>query len=251
VSAGCVALLVTVAHAAAAATVHVSPTRVVLQPNATSTTIAIRNDGREPTRFRASGYRWVATDGLALRIEPTDSLVVFPSLFVLGPGEQRVIRIGTRETAAAVERSYRLVLDELPDHSGPAGVEGVQMLTRLNLPVFVAPPVRRLDATLDASLEGSASGSTGLQVSLTNGGTVHVTTKRFAVRGLRPDGSTAWTRDLTPWYLLATERRLETVHLTSSECATATSLVAEVELEEMPGRPLREHLASGRMPCEP
>jgi fimbrial chaperone protein len=227
-----------------AATVHVAPTRLVLQAGAASTTVTIRNDGAAPIRFQVTAHRWVAGDGAAVTLEPTDDLVVYPTLLSIAPGERRVLRLASRTKGGDAERTYRLVLEELPDPTETESPSGLQMLTRLNIPVFASPAARRVQASLDA-----ATGGSSLQVRLSNRGTVHVTAQRFAVTGRGRNGAAVWTRTLRPWYLLVSETRLEPIALTAEECAATDEVVAEVEFEELPGRPLRERISRDRWPC--
>ena len=71
-------------------------------------------------------------------LTPTQDIQASPPIIQVPPnGEQlvRLVRVG--KELAALEQSYRLVIDEIPDPSTPM-VNGVVLRMRYSVPVFVA-----------------------------------------------------------------------------------------------------------------
>ena len=70
-------------------------------------------------------------------------------------GEQLVRLVRASREPAAIEKSYRLVIDEIPDPSTPA-VNGVVLRLRYSVPVFVAgaTPEPRPELSWKAAREG-------------------------------------------------------------------------------------------------
>jgi fimbrial chaperone protein len=155
------------AHTARAATLEVSPILVTLAAGETATTIEVMNRGGGSTAIQARAYRWTqAGDDDALA--PTLDLIVSPPIFTIPDGGSQTMRLLLRGgNATGGERTYRLLLDEVP----PAIAQNRQVAfsLRLSLPVFVnqAPPGH---ATLKWRVERGAGGQTVLTASNTGPG---------------------------------------------------------------------------------
>jgi fimbrial chaperone protein len=142
-----------------AASLEVSPVIVTLAPGQTATTIATANRGGTPIAIQARIYRWTQTDGEDV-LTPTVEIIVSPPIFTLPAGGTQTLRLLLRGgSAAAGERTYRLVLDEVP----PAAATNRQVTfaLRQSLPVFMdaSPSVR---PALQWRAERGAGGETTL-----------------------------------------------------------------------------------------
>ena len=228
------------AGSASAASLHVSPTRVVVTDVRKAGTLTLRNDGVQRVSFRATLHRWSNDPAGNLALTPTSDLVVYPAQFTVEPGTSRLLRIGTNLTAAPEELAYRIVIEEMPSNAARSVAAGVAMMTRLNVPVFIQPSNRQLKATLERPSVSSGVAT----IALANAGSVHVTPTRYTLTALAADQTRLWRRELRVWYVLRGERQEQHVPLDAAACRGIASLVAEVELEELPGRPLREQVAA-------
>lgn len=227
VSMACLGLLTQV-EAARGATFAVSPVQLTLGPRSPSALLTLRNQGSEPTRLQLSAVTWrQAADG-TMQLEPTEDIVYFPAMLVLAPGESRVVRVGAVHPAGEVERTYRVFVEELPpikrDEDGVTN--GVRVLTRMGIPVFVEPTtVRRSAAIRDAKVhEGQAT------LSVANDGNVH-----FRIRGLRlvgrDDRGVRFDHVEPGWYVLAGGRRDYAITLPPGACAGLRSLTVSLDAE--------------------
>jgi fimbrial chaperone protein len=129
-----------------AASLEVSPVIVTLAPGQTATTIVTTNRGDMPSTMQVRIYRWTQA-GDADDLAPTVDIVVSPPIFTVPAGGSQTVRLLLRGgSAAAGERSYRLVMDEVP----PAAAAGRQVTfaLRQSLPVFVGAAPRRTGAAM-------------------------------------------------------------------------------------------------------
>jgi fimbrial chaperone protein len=225
---------------------NVTPTRLVLRPSETSTSLLLKNESDEAIRFQVTAFSWTnATDG-EMKVAPTRDIVFFPALFSIAPGQTRRVRVATSERATTHERAYRLIVEQLPSRAGPRMEGGVEMLTRLNVPLFLEPGTRVAQATLDhvALREGA------LTFDVHNTGTVHVRLDDVVVRGLAREGTSAHEQRVPGWYLLPGETRLYQLPLEPDVCRAIASVVVTTTLAQMPGRTLEERAAVDAGACQ-
>lgn len=207
-----------------AAAVTVNPTRVHLSASQRSELIELRNGGTEPARFQAQAHAWHETADGQLVLAPTRDLLFFPSLLEVPAGETRRIRVASTVRPGAVERSYRMILDEFPR---PAGAGTVLVLTRLSIPVFVQPAKPKAASSVQADIvRGQAV------IWLTNAGNSYY--KAASVRLVARSASSAvvFEHSLTGWYMLAGGKRRYVVPLPPGVCKNIASLHTTLRTEE-------------------
>jgi len=219
--------------------VHLSPTVVVMNYGNETASIEVRNDSARPIGFKVQAYHWTNGPGGEPKLESTDEIIVFPAAIALQVGETRRIRIGTQIAAATaskgVERSYRIILDEVASAS-VLKRNGLATRMQFSLPVFVQAKDRTAHVSMPApTLEGGT-----LRLSLSNSGRLHVTPKTIEARGVGASGAVVWTRTFRPWYLLSGEVRHQSAALTPAECRATVALVAEATFQESSKLSLRE-----------
>jgi fimbrial chaperone protein len=163
-----------------------------------------------------------------MQLSPTEEVIVFPPLVTIGPGEERNLRVGTTAEAGPAEKSYRIFLEELPPPERPGERSQVRVLSRIGIPVFVAPLRTEARAALaELSLvKGRAT------FALRNTGTVRVRPSRVRLEGRGADGKALFARDLDAWYVLAGGERRYEVPLPAERCAEVRALAVEAALEK-------------------
>ena len=160
-----------------AATFTVEPTQIMLSGRTTSVLLTLRNESTEALRFELSAFTWAQSPSGEMQLEATEDVVFFPSLLTVAPGESRRVRVGSATSSAAREKSYRIFVEELP----PANRQGtgVRVLTKMGIPIFVAPSKEVAAATLSGlDLQNGA-----LRFTLTNDGTVHFLPRDVRIKG--------------------------------------------------------------------
>jgi fimbrial chaperone protein len=142
-----------------AASLEVSPVLVTLAAGQSAITITVSNRGDSPTAIQARIYRWTQAGDEDV-LAPTQDIIVSPPIFTVPDGGAQTLRLLLRgERAAASERSYRLVLDEVP----PADTlnHQVTFALRQSLPVFVSAATS-VRPTLQWQAQRGAAGDTTL-----------------------------------------------------------------------------------------
>ncbi|MFP3757747.1 fimbria/pilus periplasmic chaperone, partial [Cupriavidus sp. SIMBA_020] len=120
-----------------AATLQISPVLVDLAPQQGATGILLRNPGATPIYGQVRVYAWDQAQGDDVLTPTTEIQASPPIIQVPSKGEQLVRLVRSGNDLAPLQKSYRLVIDEIPDPSTPL-VNGVVLRMRYSVPVFVA-----------------------------------------------------------------------------------------------------------------
>ncbi len=199
-----IAALCALPFAAIAGGFSVSPTTLEFKADQTAQGLRLHNSGDRPINAQLRVFEWSQTAGEDV-LTPSRSLVVSPPMATLAPGQQQFVRVIRTDTApAAAERSYRLLIDELPPPAPPAGVpvSGLDFVVRFSVPVFVAAAS---DAPGEArwSLHPTADGT--LQLRGDNPSATHV--QLADVRILDASGGTLYEQAGLVGYVLGGTQR--------------------------------------------
>ncbi len=217
-----VAALLLTAQATFASPVTVTPTTVVLGPNQTTALITLTNESDDPTRFEAAANVWSENPDGTTVLEPNADIIVFPQLTTLAPHESKRIRIGTERAPGTAERSYRLILQELPQLNRDTGRLQIQVLAKISLPIFVTPRGAQATAAIvPPRLENGV-----LQFDVANTGAMRFVLRQVDVIGHGVGGET-FSLKTAGWYVLAGGRRTFQVALNAADCRRTT----EVEIK--------------------
>lgn len=190
------------ADKARASELEIAPVLLNLAPGQTSATIELRNRGDAPVTIQARPYLWSqALDEDVLT--PTSEVILSPPIFTIPAGATQTMRLMLRRDARtdpAQDRSYRLLLDEVPAAGARTGQVAVTL--RMSVPVFAAT-VRSSPA-----LAWEATRSPGGEVVLTATNTGGAYVRVNGVEATLGDGSqaTVTARGKSP-YVLAGARR--------------------------------------------
>jgi fimbrial chaperone protein len=209
----------------------VSPVVVELAAGQRTALLTVRNAGAAPVRLQAKASTWTNGPDGRMQLSPTREVAIFPPLLELAPGETRNLRVGTDAPAQPVERAWRLSLEELPREDAPPAGMGVRVLTRVGLPVFLAPaaaPVARGEVQFLARAGGK------VRFAVRNTGTVRLRPSAVSFALVSGRGEPVFEKPLDPWYLLAREERVYEVEPPAGACDRAAEMVATVQLESGP-----------------
>lgn len=231
------------AHAGA---VRVTPTRVALTASTASALVTVKNEGSEPLGLQVSAFAWDQDAKGAMRLTPTEDILVFPTLLTVGPGQERNLRVGAATPFAPTEKTYRIFIEELPPPEKPSesGEFQLRMLTRLGVPVFLQPAKPAPGGGVDAMAvrEGRFT------FAVRNTGNVHFVLQGVDVKGLGPAGEPVFERRLEGWYVLSGGTRLYELELPPADCARIASVTAEART---PAKTFTARLAMPPGACAP
>ncbi len=124
-AAGLALFLLIAALPAPAATFKVSPIQIYLSTHRTTELLSVENQSTETVRLQVTAFGWNQSPKGEIELLPTEDVVFFPSLLTLEPGKERKIRIGVSKPPGAVERTYRVFVEELPPSKSPPKSETV------------------------------------------------------------------------------------------------------------------------------
>lgn len=214
--------------AAGAGDLEIAPVLVELSPEARTALVSVRNAGRQPARYQARAYEWgQASDGATV-LTPAKDLVLFPPLLELLPGETRNLRLGTDAAPGPSERSWRLFVEELPRRETSTGAPQVQVLTRIGVPVFLAPAQR----TAKAEIAFLPAEGARVRFTLRNVGSVRIRPSAVTLTLLSADDQPLLERSLEAWYVLAGGERVYEIEVPAGACARAAKAVAAAALDD-------------------
>ncbi len=228
----------------ASASVEVSPIRIELTRAASNALVALVNTGTEDVRFELRLVSWKQDGTGQMQLDNTTDVSVYPPLLVLKPGERRNARVAVAPSLfGPIERTYRLLAQELPRAPKPGSGAQVQVLTRLSLPIFVRPEKPVLDLRVEALAveRGRAS------FEVVNGGNVAQRPDDVLVEALDAAGAPVASERWDGWYVLAGERRRYQWAVPAASCAKIASLSVKVKLDT---RELTARSAAPRGACE-
>jgi fimbrial chaperone protein len=224
----------------------VHPTRLDLGATRPSGALVVRNEGASPLAFQITGMHWTQDDEGQEHYAGTDDLIYFPRLLTLPPGQSAVIRVGLRHPAGAVEKAYRLFIEQLaaPGPSEDTSSARVRVLVRLGAPVFVAPLAPRQQLTLSTFEVAHHQ----VRWTLHNEGSRHEVFQSIALRGLDTAGAEVFRQEFTGRYFLAAATRQFRADIPAPACPHIHRLELEVKTDR--GHITRQ-LEAGACACAP
>jgi len=119
-----------------AASLEISPVTVAFAPGQKATTIRVKNRGGAPAAIQIRAYSWTQAEEEDV-LTPTQDIILSPPIFTVPGDASQTIRLLLRGgKVVSGERSYRLLLDEVPAPN-PQNRQ-VAIALRVSLPVIVA-----------------------------------------------------------------------------------------------------------------
>lgn len=175
-----------------------------------SGTVTISNPSAETVRMQVTAYAWREDERGRTMLSAPQGLVVYPLLFTILPFSEQRVRAASVDPPAAVERSFRMMIEALPTASAAPGAPGVSLRTRFSIPVFVAPasPTPASGHTEAVALHRST-----ISFSVVNGANVRLGGPDLLVEGWNDRGTLLFAQSVGPWYVLAESRRVFTTNV--------------------------------------
>jgi len=211
-----------------AAGLNISPVQVWLSPDASKALLTLRNEGPEDARYQVSAMAWDEDSRTGMKLAPTEDIIVFPTVLELKAGETRSLRLGAVVPFGPIEKTYRIFLEELPAPEKPQARSTVRVLTRVGIPVFLAP-VKALE---DVRVSPVSLAKAGASVDVQNTGNVHLRVDSVRVEGFGQGGVKMFEKQAQGWYVLAGGHKRYDVELPKDGCAKVRKLVVSVKTDK-------------------
>lgn len=231
---------------AAAGEYSVSPMRINLDREATSSVVTLNNSGSDRMSFQITAMEWTQDADGRDRYAPTSDVVFFPKILTLQPGDSRVVRVGIQAIPARTERTFRLFIEPIPapvQEPLPPGAH-ISVNLRFALPIFVKPPAPSSAGEIDeAALRKGV-----LTLTLHNTGNEHLRTDDgVAVTGRDAQGNEVFTERLESRYVLAGAAKPLTLAIPKNACVRLATVEIIARAEQFT---LSRKLDMDRTSCE-
>jgi fimbrial chaperone protein len=199
----CLVAAAALAPGAHAGTFSVSPVRIFMEARERATGVTIENEGDSPLVMQAELFDWSQTPEGKDKLDPTNDLVLAPPILKLAPHSRQVVRLANlRPVPAGDQRTYRLIVREVPEALAPTttGVR-VQVALAFSLPIFITPP----GAKRALACTATRSAATTVTATCENTGRAYAEPANFTLTGA--DGATLLSTDVKAGYVLPGVKR--------------------------------------------
>lgn len=208
---------------------QVYPIRVTLTANESTTLMTVKNDGAEKLRLQVSVLAWDQNKQGEMVLKSTEDIIFYPTLLNIDSGDQRNLRVGTRTKEVTREKSYRIIVEELPPNAKLQST-GVRFLTKISIPIFIQPSKVETKGVIDQLTLRKGE----LSFEIRNHGNVHIQPREIRVKGTAPDNGVPLDRKIPGWYVLAGGLREYRIDVPINECLKIKDLKVEFEINEKP-----------------
>ena len=225
--------------ALSAAAFRVTPIQVALSSSSSSALLTLTNESSETLRFQVSAHAWTQGRKGEIELAPTQDIVFFPALLTLEPGKDRKIRVGTSASPGAVEKTYRIFVEELPPAEQPKESatprSEVRVRTKMGIPIFLQPAAKPHVAGV---IESPALEDGQLRFRVRNTGNMHFTLLSVRITGTSASGETIFEKQAEGWYVLPGGIREYEIPVPPADCARVKEFAVEAadERETMKAR---------------
>ncbi len=201
----------------------VTPIRLDFSGSTRTGLVAVHAEGPGRLNIQMKAYEWTQDEEGKDVYTETNDLIFFPRMATIEAGAERTIRAGMRGELPAIEKTYRLFIEEIPERRPEAGAN-VAMAIRFGLPIFVAPKAEAPAAEITGAwITGGSAG-----VTVKNTGNVHLVVTSVEMTGTGADGSEVFSQRLGGWYLLSGVSRPYSATIPEENCAEVKKLRIEV-----------------------
>jgi len=224
-------------QAYAASSVSIWPVKVALWPEKKLDVIHLVNQGNDAVKVQIYATSWDMDENGQFIEADTGDFVFFPRLATIAPNEEKEIRVGYNGAFPALEKAYRLYLEELPPIQQPTPEEAqkstleIQMTLKLSVPLFVRPAA---DApTPQPLIKAAQTTGQGLQVAIHNEGTHNFLLKNGSVELLNSQDRSIFSGPIKVLQRVLPKRRLfVNVPLANAPCAKANAIEFKFTLDD-------------------
>jgi fimbrial chaperone protein len=176
----------------------VSPIRVVFERGERSAVITVQNNGNTTMDYQIKIMRWEQDAHGKDIFTDTNDLIYFPKQLIVPPGEERVIRIGTKGGASPTEKNYRLFVAEVPPPQDSAARGQVAIALQFAVPIFVRPIVESASGELTSQILSKSN----IEITLKNTGNVNFRVNVLTFTGKSDTGEQIFSEKVNGWYHL-------------------------------------------------
>jgi fimbrial chaperone protein len=215
----------------AAAGWRVIPILLDFDQKTRSGVITLYNEGESKISLQIKSTAWTQDSaGKDLYLEDTE-LIFFPRLLTIEPGKSQVLRVGIQIPATAVEKTYRLFIEEIPEARKADQGATIAIALRFGVPIYAAPLKSEPRGEFAATTLNKGTIATVIK----NTGNVHFRIQSVQLVGKDPSGVEVLRQKVDGWYLLSGVSRPYLFNLKPEECRKAATLelLADTDREDI------------------
>ena len=239
-----------------AANLGIWPLKVTIWPQKATGSINLTNKDDKPVNLQISATSWDMDESGKFIEADTGDFVFFPRMLTIPANEDKAVRVGYQGDFPALEKSYRLLIQELPPVRKPEDLKegqskmGVTYVMKMSLPLFVMPGKEPPQPEL--AVDGVQSSDEGLEIGIKATGTHHVQITKVVLDLQDKAGASLVNGENETRLLriLPQRRVFVPVALETNACDKATSLSITVHAEGL-SEPLEQNIALNKGTCEP
>ncbi|BAP13571.1 MAG: hypothetical protein AOY29_07755 [Alcanivorax borkumensis] len=129
----------------------VSPLIMKMSPSQPNAAYKLKNGSSQDGFYQIQLFAWEQGDDGENRLLQQDDLIITPPVTLIPGNEEQLVRVIQKNPQPSdSEKSYRLVISEVPDTESDQGAN-LKVLLRMSLPLFVGTPEQ--NHTLSVSLQ--------------------------------------------------------------------------------------------------
>ncbi|HNT43820.1 MAG TPA: fimbria/pilus periplasmic chaperone [Syntrophorhabdaceae bacterium] len=209
---------------ASAQSFSVHPTRVSFDRTTKAQKLIIRNKGATDLSLQVGAFKWSQNKDGRDVYEDTSDIVVFPPIFKIRKGEQRLVRLGTTLGPTSREGAYRVFVEELPVADPKRSGPGINLVFKVGIPLFVSP----LQASREALGICLAIEEGTVVLSALNNDNAHAEIESVSIIGQDSREKEIFSKGFNGWYILSGSSRVYKVDIPPAICKRLASVHAVV-----------------------
>ena len=205
---------------AAAGVWRVIPILLEFDQKTRSGVITLHNEGENKVSLQINSMAWSQDSAGKDQYLDDAELIFFPRLLTIEPGKSQVLRVGLQIPATAVEKTYRLFIEEIPEPRKAEQGATIAIALRFGVPIYAAPLMSEVRGEFAEATLAKGTVATVIK----NSGNVHFRIQSVQLIGRDASGSEVLRQKLDGWYLLSGVSRPYVFTLKNEECRKATTL---------------------------
>jgi len=206
----------------------INPIRIFFDGTKKTDILTVKNESQKIVALQINALAWTQDEKGENVYSPTEDILFFPKLVEIKPGEEKIIRIGSRVARSDAEKTYRLFIEEIPDNS-QLDTTSVKILMKVGVPIFI-PPLKTAASGVIEHIE-LARGS--LRVGIKNQGNTHFIIKSMKVEGRDGAGKEGYAVEKAGGYLHHGKSKEVTFEIPKDVCETLKKLNVYIDTDRL------------------
>lgn len=208
------------ASSALASSISTFPMRVELEEGTSVGNLTVMNGDDKPVNVQVRAMKWTQDEKTgAEHQEETKELVFFPKIFTIPAKGEMVIRVGYQGAVGDHEKSYRLLVRELPvDEEGQTGA---RFAMQISSPAFIY--AKGAVQLTKPQVQGIEVSDGVLMARVTNDSPRYYSMHKLILSGSK-GGKEVYSGEVAGWYVLSGVSKLFPLKISRKDCMKMDSL---------------------------